>query len=977
MKHRMSTHQLLALLPGWLLFLSFGCALADTPATADPRVEREAVPARVNPACRSALRATLDLAGAWDFATDPQQVGEAAGWYLLVKSLPSPRKITVPGCWEAQGVGAPGMSHPDGTKLAYEPVNIQLRSAYTGAAWYQKRVTIPADWRNQQVWLKLGGINCQGWVWVNGTYVTHNWAYCGTWKYNITDLVAPGQEATVTVLARNDLPSRRGESNCERAYGGLSRGVELEATPAVSIDNAFIEPRLDQRQARLHLTLRNTTGTAPKEPYTVRVRITTRAGNQPAGALDLTAKVGPAVLTGLTADLALDPFLPWSPETPALYQAEITLQKSGAPVDGWSERFGVKKYEVRGGDLYLNNSRFFVRGCSENHIYPTSICSPASREKHVRHLQIIKDYGFNYVRMHTHCENPEYFEAADEVGILIQPELPYYGAGKDGTGQPKPELNHMSRGPHNPKQDLMELVTHFRRHTSLAIYCGGNEASMPEPLGRELYQLAKSLDPTRPWLCLDGGGNVTQDNSEMAHFGYGADTNPLADNLWPHVRHEFASLGIYEDPRVESKFTTGYAPNQSLAAVKEFVSGPVGLDWSWAENCYDAGNALQAIWHKLMIETTRVDPYLDGFSLWLMLDMAPSGPCGILDGFWGRKSSTPRFFQQFNAPTVICARTVGTKSPEVLGFNPATLIHTAGDTLEVDWVVSHFQPQALRDATLQWRLTAGTQTLAGGNIARLNVAPGTVPVVGRSQIFLPAVATPVHATLTAGLAAAGSSNSWELWIYPPLRPQPGAGLAASPAAFGLLAARYPGVAPLGSPQAATAALVVAANLQEAGVTQALERGQSVLCLSLPGGNTLKPGTALGVWAPDGVSNQAGTAIADHPAFGDFPHGRWLDQGGFRLIDTAAKLDAGHPFRHVDLLMVGIGRKGTYKYGTSNYPLGFNLHVFQARVGAGKLLASGLNLGTACPEAVYLLDQFIRYARSPAFQPAGTFELPRE
>jgi len=238
-------------------------------------------------------------------------VGETDGWYRLGRALPLPRKLTVPGCWEAQGVGEPGMSHPGGNQLAYEPVNIKLRSAYPGGAWYQKRVTIPADWQGKQVWLKLGGINCQGWVWVNGTYITHNWAYCCTWRYDITDLAAAGKEITLTVLARNDLPSRRGESNCERAYGGISRGVELEATPAVSIDNAFIEPRFDQKQARLHVTPRNTTGAAPKEPYTVQVRMTTRAGSQPAGAVVLTVPGGAAAVTELTADIALAPFLPW------------------------------------------------------------------------------------------------------------------------------------------------------------------------------------------------------------------------------------------------------------------------------------------------------------------------------------------------------------------------------------------------------------------------------------------------------------------------------------------------------------------------------------------------------------------------------------------------------------------------------------------------------------------------------------------
>jgi hypothetical protein len=48
-------------------------------------------------------------------------------------------------------------------------------------------------------------------------------------------------------------------------------------------------------------------------------------------------------------------------------------------------------------------------------------------------------------------------------------------------------------------------------------------------------------------------------------------------------------------------------------------------------------------------------------------------------------------------------------------------------------------------------------------------------------------------------------------------------------------------------------------------------------------------------------------------------------------------------------------------------------VFQAKAGRGKLLAAGLNLLSGQPEAEWLLDQFIRYARSPQFQPRGTFD----
>ena len=1007
----------------WLVLLAASLALGEPRAGVASKEGRQATPAVVNPAVRSPVRPTLSLDGPWDFATDPKLQGEARQWYRPGKPLPSPRQIQVPGCWEAQGVGEPGLSNAD-NKLIYEPVNVKLRAAYTGAAWYKKTFTVPPEWAGRQIWLKLGGVNAQGWVWVNGKYVAHNWAYCGTWKYNVTDLVSPGRQATVAVLARNDVAGRRGESNCLRMYGGLFRSVELDATPAVLIDNAYAEPLLDQKKVRLHVTLRNTADTAPAEPLRVRAEVTTVSGAKPAGQaarsvvldekgdksnlprsgpegashkLDLSPCSGPT--TELTLEIGLDPLEPWSPESPFLYKAEIVLEQGGKPIDGWAERFGVKKYEVRGGDLYLNNARYFLRGCGDDHVYPITVCSPASREAHAKHLRIAKQYGFNYVRHHTHCEIPEYYEAADEVGIMVQPELPYYG-----TFSERRPYAHLSGAPLMAKDDLVELVAHYRRYTSLATYVGGNEGYCPSPLDRELYALAKKLDPSRPWVSMDGGRN-TRENSDVNNcWGFGAQVHPpMKENVWPHVLHEYMSLGINEDPRLEAKYTGAFAPNKTLKEVRASVAEEVGLEWKWAEACFDAGHRLQGIWHRMGIESARIDPYLDGFSCWLMVDISPSSQNGVLNMFWEPKKSLPEDFRQFNAPTVILARTTDRTPGEPLCLNPAAMIHTGGDAFDLDWVVSHFQPTPIAGATLAWRVEAAGETLAGGKIEHVDVPAGSVPVVGRSRITLPEVPKALKATLVAELerekgdksnlprsGPEGAShkldlspfsgrerlwakNSWNLWIFPKFRPQPegGKGLAATAGLMKLLGKRYPGVVRLGTAEAAGARLVVARGLIEPGVVEALDEGKSVVCLSLPGYDTLRPGVRLGWWQ---VTNQTGTAIAAHPALGDFPHDGYLDQGWFRLVDRAEKLDPGHKFRAVEPIIVGIGRATGYRYGTLGYPLGFNLYAFQARVGRGKLLSAGLKLDGDNPEAVHLLDQFLRYAGSERFDPQGTLDL---
>jgi hypothetical protein len=493
------------------------------------------------------------------------------------------------------------------------------------------------------------------------------------------------------------------------------------------------------------------------------------------------------------------------------------------------------------------------------------------------------------------------------------------------------------------------------------------------PRYQELFKLAKELDPSRPWLNLDGGQNNTRENSEMNHGGYGWEHARLPDNAWPFVRHEYLSFGINEDPRLGAKFTDGYAPNKSLAKVKQQVVSETGLDWKWAEACFDAGYRLQAIWHKIGLEAARIDPNLDGFSLWLMVDVSPSTQCGVLDMFWEKKSSTPEFFREFNAPTVILAQTTHLPKPEPLGLNPATLIYTSGDVLDVDWVVSHFEGKRLQGATLNWTLLDGQQSLGSGKIEKIDLASGAVATVGRSRIEMPAVPKATRAQLVVELPEARSHNSWDVWIYPKFTPDPrgDAGVAASAEAWEMLVKRYPAITKLGEPAAANANVVVARGLKDVGVRDALAAGKRVVCLSLPGCNLLKPGTTLGAWS---VTNQTGTAIADLPAWGDFPHVGSLDQGWFRLVGEAERLAPGHLFRQVEPLMIGIGRNTGYGFGTLGYPLGFNLYAFQANVGKGKLLASGLNLTTEYPEAVYLLDQFIRYAGSEQFLPQGQLDL---
>lgn len=397
---------------------------------------RKAVPAVVNPVLRSPLQEVLSLRGEWDFvAMPPDRPRRHPGWdRFFSKPWGNTRTIQVPGCWEAQGVGEPGMSTTWDCLWDCGPK--PLRNIFMGEGWYRKTVDIPTAWRGKRVWIKIGGVRAQGWFWVNNTPVAWVDTYCGTYKYDITDLVSAGTQTVVVAAVNNIVPSRKGGHASTHKFGGIYRDIELEATPDTRIDDAWVRGDFDGQAAEIHATVAYAIGAARLKNPVLRVKATPADGAVSRGAKTQGAGEShhaPVIFpesrceAEVTVRVPLSPFRPWSPEQPDLYVAELTLCDGDTPVHGWTERFGVRKIEVRGKRFFLNNRPFFVRGFGDPCRYPLTHVSPPDRETHLRHLKLAKACGFNYIRTHTKCELPEYFEAADEAGLMVQPELPYYG----------------------------------------------------------------------------------------------------------------------------------------------------------------------------------------------------------------------------------------------------------------------------------------------------------------------------------------------------------------------------------------------------------------------------------------------------------------------------------------------------------------------------------------------------------------------
>lgn len=893
---------------------------------------RPALPALVNAVVKSPLQSVISLRGEWEFITRDTAPLRHPVWNAFYsKPWHGSRTLQVPGCWEAQGVGSPGMG--DSWDCKWDHCAKPLRSIYKGDAWYRKTVTIPEDWRGKRVWLKIGGVRSQGWFWVNNAPVAWVDNYCGTYKYDITDLVEPGKPATVVAEVNNVLPSRKGLFSSTHRFGGLYRDVELEATPEARIDYAWVRGDLDTKTAEIHATVACPPGNAVLQRPVLRVSLKT-VGGSPAGEGSREFTFAEDGMSEVSVRVALTNFQVWSPENPQLYLADIVLLDQDKPVHGWVERFGVRKFEVRGDRFYLNNKPFFVRGYGDDFVYPLTLVSPASREEHLAHLKLARQAGFVYVRLHTHCELPEFFEAADEAGVMIQPELPYYG------DYPTEAFAF------DPIRDLKELITHYRRHVSLTTYCMGNEGTFGHYLGKEIKKLIKNTDPDRLVLHQDGIFN----DAENSDFRNG----PI--NVWepgtvvadaPFIAHEYLNLSVKQDPRLAPRFEGAMAAPVPLETRDEWLKD-AGLNRRWGDACQDAAHALQRHYQKAGLEAARLDPACDGYSFWTIVDVIVQqgrtySAQGFLNAFWEPKphGSTPPQFAAFNGPTAL-----------LLKSEPAERIVVAGDRVMLAFWISHYGEAPIQEGRLRWVLRKGDTVLTDGTMDIARVELGSVRMLGASELVVPSLPKPVRAILEVWMDSTRVTNQWDFWLFPKRTVPRVEGIAVSRPLHEKLASLYSGLVLAGQPGANSADLLVS-YLGSPDVEPALASGKRVLLLNRTSG---RPNVSLGWWS---MGQQVGTAFARHPALGDFPHEGYLSPLAFRILKTGQKLPAFGGLRPDEMFIVGEGLDSYF------------LYAGEGRAGQGKaLITFGLDLLSGNPEGTCLLDGLIRYARSEAFDPKG-------
>lgn len=188
----------------------------------------------------------------------------------------------------------------------------------------------------------------------------------------------------------------------------------------------------------------------------------------------------------------------WDEDEGNLYEMAVTLdngmsaEDKGGSTAECRTRFGIRIFGDNGsGRFALNGRTIFLRSEANCAEYPETGHPPMTIPEWKEMLLKYRSYGINFVRFHSHCEPEAAFAAADELGMLLQPELSHWDP-KDAFGTEESYRYY--------RAELVDLLKTYANHPSFVMLTLGNELQAQDEgreRMRELVRTAKRMDPTR------------------------------------------------------------------------------------------------------------------------------------------------------------------------------------------------------------------------------------------------------------------------------------------------------------------------------------------------------------------------------------------------------------------------------------------------------------------------------------------------
>lgn len=358
---------------------------------------------------------------------------------------------------------------------------------------YEKKFTVPAEWKGQKLFFEFEGVYRKATVFLNGKKAAyHTYGYTGFYVDDTENIKFDMENELRVEVINSDQPNSRWYSGT-----GIYRPVWFCAVPEKHMKRDSIKiTTLDYKNPKIQIEAKTTAAGMIKVEILDYVPGESHAAKDMKGQADVCiAEVSGETAGNFHCEMDLPGAKTWSPEHPSLYTCRVSFEE-----DIQEENFGIRVIECTPEKGFcINGKRVILRGACIHHdngILGACAYDFAERRK----IRLLKENGYNAVRSaHNPCSKAM-LSACDEMGMLMVDEY------VDVWYIHKTKYDYASEVMTNYRDDLRRIVDKDYNHPSVIMYSTGNEVSeTAQKKGIEfcgkLTKCLHKLDSTRPVTC--------------------------------------------------------------------------------------------------------------------------------------------------------------------------------------------------------------------------------------------------------------------------------------------------------------------------------------------------------------------------------------------------------------------------------------------------------------------------------------------
>ncbi len=410
-------------------------------------------------------------------------------------------------------VGKPAPSAFDGKILVPFAVEsslsgVQKNVGKANELWYEREFTIPSKWKNNRVLLHFGAVDWKTDVWVNDVKVGRHTGGYTPFSFEITTALKNGSNKLIVKVwdPTNDGYQPRGkqvnkpEGIWYTPVTGIWQTVWLEPVPDKFITQVKTTPNIDINILNIEVATNDFSASD-------RIEVKVMDGSK----VVATAQS----INHLPVEIVMpDQVKLWSPDSPFLYDLEISLWSGTKQIDKVKSYAAMRKYSIKRDEngivrLQLNNKNLFQFGPLDQGWWPDGLYTAPTDEALKFDIQKTKDFGFNMIRKHVKVEPARWYTYCDRLGMIVWQDMPsgdggpqwqphQYFSGLEWLRSPESEANF--------RKEWKEIIDFLYSNPCIGVWVPFNEA-WGQFKTKEIVEWTKEYDPSRLVNPASGGNH--------------------------------------------------------------------------------------------------------------------------------------------------------------------------------------------------------------------------------------------------------------------------------------------------------------------------------------------------------------------------------------------------------------------------------------------------------------------------------------